>query len=58
MARTTKRKVEPEETNIVIRVPTELKASVADLAKSRERSLSAEARLALRAWLDTEEEAA
>lgn len=58
MARVERKQAEPEETNISARVPVELKAAIDDLAARRDRSSSAEVRLALRAWLDTEEEAA
>jgi predicted transcriptional regulator len=44
-----------DEVNISARVPREMKAAVIDLAKSRDRSASAEVRLALKAWLDDEE---
>lgn len=53
-----RKQAEPEETNLSARVPVEMKEAVDRLASSRERSTSAEVRLALRAWLDTEEKAA
>lgn len=58
MARKTQRKVEPELEQIAAQVPVGLKREVEDLAERRERSVAAEVRLALRAWLDTQEEAA
>ena len=58
MARTERKRIEPELTQIAAQVPVELKREVEDLAERRERSVAAEVRLALRAWLDTEEQAA
>lgn len=58
MARTERKRIEPELTQIAAQVPVEMKEAVEQLADRRERSVAAEVRLALRAWLDTEEEAA
>lgn len=57
MARVERKKVEPELEQIAAQVPVELKREVEDLAERRERSVAAEVRLALRAWIEQEEAA-